>query len=92
MDKCLVDGMHDGKDGSASIKLADCCCSRCPSKVDILHGIINGAIQVATALEDLIDHQTSSGGLAAFWFRAINTTVTRKYHWWLPIDGESDDE
>jgi hypothetical protein len=31
-----------GKDGSASTKLAGCCCALCRSKIDVLDEMING--------------------------------------------------
>jgi hypothetical protein len=81
-----------GKDGSASIKLAGCCCTPCRSRIDILDEMINGAIQVATALEELTDHQISSGDLQYSDSVPSTSQLPRQYRWWLPIDGETDDE
>jgi len=81
-----------GKDGSASIKLADCCCSLCRSKIDILDEMINGTIKVATALEELTDHQISSGDSQHSGSVPPTPQLPRQYRWWLPIDGETDDE
>jgi hypothetical protein len=81
-----------GKDGSASSKLAGCCCTPCRSKIDILDEMINGTIQVATALEELTDHQISSGDSQHSDSVPSTPQLPRQYRWWLPIDDETDGE
>ena len=80
------------KDRTASIKMTDCYCTLCQSRIDTLDELINSVMQVAIAIEESTDHRISSGDSQNCDSVPSTPQLPRQHRWWLPIDSETDGE